>query len=94
MIDAYIDDEKEYRRLVNMINKSTSQDTQEAFAATKEYFINSLQWTKEDLETANEKIRKQEKEKEELKKENEKQEKEKEELKKEIDRLKNELNGK
>ena len=101
MIDAYIDDEEEYRRLVNMINKSTSQDTQEAFAATKEYFINSLQWTKEDLEIAKGdlEIAKGDLEiaKGDLETANEKirkQEKEKEELKKEIDRLKNELNGK
>lgn len=56
MIDAYFDDEKEYRRLIDMIDKNTSNDSKEAFAATKESFMESLEWTKEDLAIANDKI--------------------------------------
>ena len=54
MIDAYFDDEKEYRRLIEMMDGETSHDTKEAFAATKESFLESLEWTKEDLATAKE----------------------------------------
>ena len=49
MIDAYFDDENEYRRLIDMIDGKTSQDTKEAFAATKKCFMESLEWAKEDL---------------------------------------------
>lgn len=52
MIDAYFDDEKEYRRLINMIDGKTSQNTKEIFAASKESFLESLEWAKEDLANA------------------------------------------
>ena len=39
-----------------MIDKNTSNDSKEAFAATKESFMESLEWTKEDLAIANDKI--------------------------------------
>ena len=62
MTDAYFDDEREYRRVINMIDGKTSENTKEAFAATKHSLKESMQWAKEDLATANEKITKLEKE--------------------------------
>lgn len=56
MIDAYFDDENKYRRMINMVEKNTSKKTKEAFAETKKSLMNSIQWTKEDLAKANEKI--------------------------------------
>lgn len=49
MIDAYIDDEKEYRRLINMVEKNTSEKTIEITAAHQNT-IESLKYAREDLE--------------------------------------------
>ena len=45
-----------------MVNRKTSYDTREAFAATKQRCIESTRWAKEDLAKANEKIAELEKE--------------------------------
>ncbi|WP_407380277.1 coiled-coil domain-containing protein [Methanobrevibacter sp.] len=49
MIDAYFDDEKEYRRLINMVEKNTSEKTIEITAAHQNT-IESLKYAQEDLE--------------------------------------------
>ncbi|MBQ9025786.1 MAG: hypothetical protein IJ104_05355, partial [Methanobrevibacter sp.] len=49
MIDAYFDDEKEYRRLMNMIDKNTSEKTK-ALSAAHQDTMESLKYAKEDLE--------------------------------------------
>ena len=52
MLDAYFDDENEYKRLIDLIDKKTSPDTKEAFTATQKSLMESLEWTKEDLANA------------------------------------------
>lgn len=83
LIDAYFDDENEYRRMINMVEKDTSNETKEAFAETKKSLMDSIQWTKEDLAIANEKIDKLEAENSRIP-----------ELEAEIERLTAKLNGK
>ncbi len=79
LIDAFFDDENEYGRLIEMMNESTSQESQMRFAS-HESTIESLAYAKVDLAIAkvdlaiaNDKI---------------------EELEAEVKRLNDKLNGK
>lgn len=42
MIDAYLEDKKEYERLINMVNGTTPQECKEAFAETKAYLKDNI----------------------------------------------------
>ena len=55
-IDSFFDEEKEFRRIINMVDGKTTPETNEAFAATKQSLMESVKWAKEDLAAANEKI--------------------------------------
>ena len=55
MIDAFFDDEDEFRRLTKMMDDNTSQESQVRFAS-HESTIESLNYAKEDLAKANDKI--------------------------------------
>lgn len=55
MIDAFCDDEKDYIRLKNMIDKKTSSETKEKFAS-QESILESLKYVQEDLEQANQNL--------------------------------------
>ncbi len=48
LIDAYIDDEKTYRRLIKMIDKNTSEETKQKFGPF-DGFEESMKYMKEDL---------------------------------------------
>lgn len=61
LIDAYIDDEKEYRRLTNMIENNTSPEVEPLFE-TKKALLENLKWQEEDLAEANNTIKRLEKE--------------------------------
>ena len=49
VIDAYFDDENEYRRLINMMDGKTSVESKE-LTASHLSTVESLQWAKEDLD--------------------------------------------
>ena len=55
LTDAYIDDEKEYRRLTNMIDNKTSQEVKSLFEAHKAT-LDTLKWKEEDLAEANQNL--------------------------------------
>ena len=55
LIDAYIDDEKTYRRLINMIENNTSPEVEPLYE-TKKALLESLKWKEEDLTAANKSI--------------------------------------
>ena len=55
LLDAYYDDEKEYRRIKNMLDNKTSSDSKCQYAS-QEAMIESLNFAKEDLQFANEKL--------------------------------------
>ena len=55
LIDAFFDDEDEFRRLTKMMDDNTSQESQVRFAS-HESTIESLNYAKEDLAKANDKI--------------------------------------
>ena len=55
LIDAYIDDEKTYRRLINMIENNTSPEVEPLYE-TKKALLKSLKWKEEDLTAANKTI--------------------------------------
>lgn len=55
LIDAYIDDEKTYRRLINMIKNNTSPEVEPLYE-TKKALLKSLKWKEEDLTAANKSI--------------------------------------
>ena len=52
LIDAFIDDENDYRRLTNMIEDNKTEEVEPLFE-TKKALIESLHWTEEDLAKAN-----------------------------------------
>ena len=86
LIDAFFDDEDEFRRLSKMIDENTSQETQVRFAS-HESTIESLTYAKEDLAHAEENLAHAE---EDLAKANGKIA----DLEAEVKRLTDELNGK
>ena len=55
LTDAYIDDEKEYRKLTNMIDNKTSQEVKTLFEAHKAT-LDSLKWKEEDLAEASQNL--------------------------------------
>ena len=52
LIDAYFDDEKDYRRLIKMMDINTSQESKKIFAA-HENTMESLKYAREDLDRVN-----------------------------------------
>ena len=66
LTDAFFDDEKEYRRLTNMIDNKTSQEVKTLFEAHKAT-LDSLKWKEEDLAEANDTITRLKKENQMLK---------------------------
>ena len=57
MIDAYFDEENEYRRLMKMIDEKTSSESK-YISGAQEAILESLRYAKEDLDIANGKLAK------------------------------------
>ncbi|SDA52346.1 hypothetical protein [Methanobrevibacter millerae] len=53
LIDAFFDDETEYRRLMDMVNGITSKEAIDEFDATAKSFMERIEWTEEELARSN-----------------------------------------
>lgn len=56
LIDAFFDDETEYKRLINMVNGITSKEAKDEFDATAKSFMEDLQWAEEKLARSNARV--------------------------------------
>ncbi len=56
LIDAFFDDETEYKRLINRVNGITSKEAKDEFDATAKSFMEDLQWAEEKLARSNARV--------------------------------------